>query len=739
MTRPALRRCCLVGWALLLLLTPAAAQNADQELAKARRLLSTGKYAEAEEAYQALAAAEPVAAALGAAECLVSTGKLEEAAAMLATSIGEHPEAAPLHAAAAQLAFDRGDYEAARHAVEAALAIDAELLAARWIQAELWRTAGELDKADQACKWFVDYYNTHEVASAESLRWIGLAAAQFARWNRLSDQFAFFVNELYPDALELDEEYWPAHYESGLLFLEKYNQADASRAFGEALKLNPNAAPVYAALARLALQNFEVDDATRALDRAQAINPGLAEAHRGRGDVQLTNLDAAEAVEAFEKALAVNPASEASLGRLAAALVLLEGPAAAEPGGRAGKLVEQATARNPHAGEFFYSMGEGLELSRRFPAAARYYREALARMPRLTAPRGALGLMAMRLGDEAEAKRLLDESHEIDPFNVRVGNSLKVLEVLDGYAVLETEHFVIKFDRVADELLARYAARYLEDEVYPELVAQFGFEPEGKSLFEFFCRARNTSGHGWFSARMVGLPYVGTVGACAGKIVALASPNDMPKKYNWARVLKHEFVHVLNLQQTEFNIPHWFTEALAVESEGYPRPQTWNDLLSQRVPRGELFNLDTINLGFIRPKSSLDWQMAYCQAQLYVQYMKAAHGADAAARLLQAYRANLDTRSALKQSFGVEQEAFEQGYREHLAQVVQGLASRPKPAPMTLAELERARAADPQNAEILARLAQAHLLRKAYPEARKLARQAIAGEPKHQLAHYVLA
>ena len=33
--------------------------------------------------------------------------------------------------------------------------------------------------------------------------------------------------------------------------------------------------------------------------------------------------------------------------------------------------------------------------------------------------------------------------------------------------MIETEHFVIKFDRGQDELLARYAARYLEEEVYP--------------------------------------------------------------------------------------------------------------------------------------------------------------------------------------------------------------------------------------------------------------------------------
>ena len=85
--------------------------------------------------------------------------------------------------------------------------------------------------------------------------------------------------------------------------------------------------------------------------------------------------------------------------------------------------------------------------------------------------------------------------------------------------------------------------------------------------------------HQWFSGRTIGLPFVPTVGACTGRVVALASPKATRVPFNWSmRVLTHELVHVITLQQTEFNIPHWYTEALAVESEGYPRPQDANDV-----------------------------------------------------------------------------------------------------------------------------------------------------------------
>ena len=241
------------------------------------------------------------------------------------------------------------------------------------------------------------------------------------------------------------------------------------------------------------------------------------------------------------------------------------------------------------------------------------------------------------------------------------------------------------------------------------------------------------------SARMVGLPFVQTVGACAGKMVALASPNDMPKKFNWARVLKHEFVHVLNLQQTDFSIPHWFTEALAVGSEGTARPQSWNALLADRVAKKQLFNLDTINLGFVRPQSSEDWQMAYCQADLYARYMSDTYGASATAKMLSAYADNLDTPAALSREFGVSKEEFERGYAEYVRTIAAGLTLGSKATSVPLAELERLHQQNPHDAMITARLAAAYLARRDYARARELAEAALSDPQASQAAAYVLA
>ena len=204
-------------------------------------------------------------------------------------------------------------------------------------------------------------------------------------------------------------------------------------------------------------------------------------------------------------------------------------------------------------------------------------------------------------------------------------------------------------------------------------------------------------------------------------------------------MLRHEFVHVVNLQQTHFNIPHWFTEALAVQNEGFPRPRQWDELLAQRVPKGKIFNLETINGGFIRPSSSDDWAMAYCQAELYAQFMLDRFGGDSIAKMLAAYADNLNTRAAIRRALGVEQEEFERGYVEYLGKIAAGLAGLAPRTEPKLADLEASHKAKPDDADIAARLALALLHKDEPVRARAVADEVLKKHPKQPLATYVVA
>jgi tetratricopeptide (TPR) repeat protein len=340
----------------------------------------------------------------------------------------------------------------------------------------------------------------------------------------------------------------------------------------------------------------------------------------------------------------------------------------------------------------------------------------------------------MQIGRETEARALFDAAFDADPFNVRAFNQMKVLKEMGKYRPVESGHFSVLVEPKQDALLGKYMSRYLES-IYPELTKRFGYAPPGLTRIEIMTT------HAWFSARTIGLPFVPTVGAGTGTVVALASPRATNKPFNWARVLKHELVHVITLQQTGFNIPHWYTEALAVESEGFPRPQEWNKMLLARVPgRVKLLNLDTLNLGFIRPNEPEDRQLAYCQAQLYARYMLERFGPDALIKMLDAYRRGMTTDRAVAECFGVEKADFEAKYLEYLDKVVKTIRTRvDDEKPVKFSQIERSLKEKPDDPDLNARMAYEHLARRSYKEARPFADKALKLRPHHPLASYVKA
>ena len=340
----------------------------------------------------------------------------------------------------------------------------------------------------------------------------------------------------------------------------------------------------------------------------------------------------------------------------------------------------------------------------------------------------------MRLGREEKAAPLLDEGFDQDKYNVRIANMRKVLKHLKDYETIKTDHFLIRFDPKNDAALAHYMAGYLE-QIYADLSKKFHYEVKGPILIEVF------NNHEMFSGRVVALPDLHTVGATTGRMFAMVSPNGkgISKPFNWARVLRHEMVHVFNLDQTHFQTPHWLTEGLAVGNEGFPRPQQWNDLLRERVPKDDLMDLDDIDLGFIRPRTPLDWSMAYCQSQLYVDYMKSKYGADSVAKMLDAYRDGLGTDEAVKKACGVEKTAFEKGYRAFLDETVKAMGGKPPAKQRSIQELKIAHEQKPDDLDIEAELAEAYLNDKDNAEARKLAQEVLDKKKNQPRASFVLS
>jgi tetratricopeptide (TPR) repeat protein len=164
-------------------------------------------------------------------------------------------------------------------------------------------------------------------------------------------------------------------------------------------------------------------------------------------------------------------------------------------------------------------------------------------------------------------------------------------------------------------------------------------------------------------------------------------------------------------------------------------------MLVERVPaRKKLLNLDTINLGFIRPDEPEDRQLAYCQAQLYARYMLKRFGDDALIKMLNAYRRGLTTDKAIKECFNVEKADFEAKYLDYLDEVVKTIRTRvSEEKPVAFSQLERMVREKPEDADLAARMAYEHFARRDLREARTFADKALKLKPHQPLASYVKA
>jgi tetratricopeptide (TPR) repeat protein len=592
------------------------------------------------------------------------------------------------------------------------------------------RDRGELDKADDSFRWFVRAYNEKDITDPDELLLVGLAALERARVHHLDDQYPFVLKEVFKESLKLEKNYWFGEYEAGRLFLEKHNKADSHKAFDKALVINPRAAEVYVCKGLLAQAGFEMQEAEQMAEQALKINPSLPAALRLRADVAMFGGETDAARKALAQARAINPRDEETLARVGGMML-------AEKKDKDFQALEQEVQKyNTKPYLFYASLGEILKDRKKYAQAETFYRRAVELRPELPDALAGLGMLYMHQGREPEAHKNLEKAFEADNYNVRVSNSLKVLDHLAKYDTLKTEHFLIRHDPKNDAVLAKYMARYLE-QIYKELAERFDHRPPGPFLIEIFNK------HEMFSGRVVALPDLHTIGACTGPVVAMVSTRDksgvIGKPFNWVRVLRHELVHVFNLEQTNANVPHWFTEGLAVTYEGSATPPSWHYLLAEKVRAGELLNLDNILLGFVRPRSPAQWQQAYLQSQLYVEYLTKTHGAKSVGKMLNAFAEGLETGSALEKACAIQKDAFEKGYRDFLDERVKEIAIKAPAKTRTLKALKEAHAKNPDDIAVAAELADRYVGLGNKKEAKRLADEVLAVEPRNSLAGYVKA
>lgn len=561
--------------------------------------------------------------------------------------------------------LDRAEAAAARGELAASVAMlagEGSVRAMR-IRAEALERLGRFAEADAALDPLVLRLSRREVASGDEMAEAVLALLVRNRLRgpgRAGEAGADFraLAELLARARdELDRLSWRVRLAEAELLWDKDNPEEAQAAATEALRLNPRCAGAWRLLGEMAVSAFDLDRAEAVALRLEALAPGSADGAMVRASAALRRRDAAMASEVLDAALERTPDHRGLLALRAAAAAV-----AFDEGATRGRLSAfdglNGTEGSPEA---LLAVGAALAEARQYAEAAGMLRRAAERQPNLARPWIELGLLEIQAGRDVRARDALERATALDPFNVRARNSLALVEMIGSFEEIETEHFVVRFASGVDGILAAEMAPVLE-RIHREVCGpgMFDHEPAERTVIELM------PDHASFSVRITGMPALHTMAAATGPVIALEAPRSGPGMragpYDWARTVRHEYIHTVTLSRTRNRIPHWFTEAAAVWGEGSPRRPEWWALLASAYQEGTLFDLETISLRFVRPVRPQDRSQAYAQGDWMYEYIVEDFGVEAPLRMMDLYAEGAREAEAMERVLGLTPEAFFEGF-----------------------------------------------------------------------------
>ena len=468
-------------------------------------------------------------------------------------------------------------------------------------------------------------------------------------------------------AREADRLYWPSRLAEAGILVEKHNAQEGMVAAKEASALCQRSADAALAIGRLALMRFDFDLAEAAaanIDAAVASVQGVDAPRPGtsplssllRAESALVRGDPDSALESLAPLRAAFPNYRAAIALEASAHALKWDDE------RMRALLALHDTLSPGSARAHFAVGEQLAMARQYEAAADMLEEAAAREPAWSAPRNELGLLEMQSGRDERARAALREAARMDPFEKRVAFSLYLMDEMAGWEVLETPHFRVRYRAGIDDVLARDMVESLES-VHAEVTGRFGHEPAQRTTIELL------PDHQFFGVRITGMPWIHTVAASTGPVIALEPPREGAKgkhlgRFDWLDTVRHEYVHTVTLDRTANRIPHWLTEAAAVDMEHKRRDWRTHELLARTLEQDELFDLDEIKWAFVRPKRKTDRSLAYAQGHWMVEFMRERHGPDALPRLLLRYERGESEAQAMQAVLGMTREQFMSDFLE---------------------------------------------------------------------------
>jgi tetratricopeptide (TPR) repeat protein len=464
------------------------------------------------------------------------------------------------------------------------------------------------------------------------------------QWEQAKQEFETAVGQPGSPAL------WRVRY--GMLFHERFNDQDAVNLFNEALKMDPQNAQAYLGLAMVGADGFD-EKAPEYAAKAIALDPKLVEAHEFMANLALEDAKQDAAVTEANAALALSPDALDAMAVLAAADLL------ADKGADADAWLVKMNGVNSGYGAGYAIVAENLVLNRRYPEGVAYYRKAVEADPKDWGARSQLGINLMRMGQQDEARKELELSYNNGQTDKATVNSLRLLDSYKNFVATKDDTTNVLLWNTEVDLLRPY----FEEQLHKAIAiysAKYKMKLSGPVQLEVY------PNHEDFAVRTMGMPGLGALGVTFGDVVAMDSPSGRkPGDFNWGATMWHEMSHVFILSATNYRVPRWFTEGLAVHEEGQVDPRWANRLTPDVVAaiRGtKLLPVRRLDQGFIFPEYPDQVIVSYYQGGTICDYISERWGNDALLGMVHSFAALKTTPEAIEVNLHESPEQFDKDY-----------------------------------------------------------------------------
>jgi tetratricopeptide (TPR) repeat protein len=425
--------------------------------------------------------------------------------------------------------------------------------------------------------------------------------------------------------------------------LERFNAPEAAKLYNEALSIQPKQANALLGLARVAAEGFDAQ-AVYYAERALEADPQMVAAQELLARLALEDNNPTKAAEEAHKALDMS--AHATQGRaILATIDWLDD--------------KHDSPWDPHDGAAYETAARIFVLNRRYEEAILLFRKAITAQPDLWSAHSQLGINLMRLGREEEARAELELCYQNQYRDAATTNTLTLMDSYKNFVTYKTDRTILRVHKKEAELLHPY----FEAEMLRALTTydkKYGYHLDRPVQVEVY------PDHEDFAVRTMGMPGLGALGVTFGYVVAMDSPSGRPPgTFHWASTMWHELSHVYVLNMTNFRVPRWFTEGLAVHEETAASPE-WGDRLDPHVIMAikdkKLLPVAEMDRGFVRPTYPTQVVVSYFEAGRMCDFIDREWGWPKLLAMIHDFAGGASTPEVIEKELGVKPEEFDKRF-----------------------------------------------------------------------------